>query len=44
MLAALAAELAALDALENEDDLPPTEDFEAFLAMSGQAESVCHIF
>lgn len=37
VLAALAAELAALDALENEDDLPPTEDFEAFLAMSGQA-------
>ena len=37
VLAALAAELAALDALENGDDLPPEEDFEAFLAMSGQA-------
>ncbi len=37
VLSDLAAELAALDALQDEEDLPPDEDFEAFLAMSGQA-------
>jgi hypothetical protein len=38
VLAELAAELEALDALQGEDDSEiPEEDFEAFLAMSGQA-------
>ena len=36
VLADLAAELAALEGLEDSEELPPEEEFEAFLAMSGQ--------